>query len=412
MKKQFYIGQVVEPEDLFFRESFIKELWESLENQHVILTAPRRTGKTSVMTHLLQRHEDDWLVLYLNVQATSSPVDFYLLLLDEFNTRDPKSLRRIFEKGASYVKGALQHIDSVEVGSLEVCSLKVGIRDQDKDLEGAWKERLNDLLDRIRDSECRILVILDELPDMLLAMKKDVGLLREFLAWFRIQRTTRKVAQDRIRWLIGGSINLIGTLDSMGMVDLMNDPQVMPLPVFSHEQVVEFVTVMLESRGCAFDEDVPDDLSRKLGRPIPYFLQMATQDLFRKWRSEPDRSVSRNDVADVFRKLIASPEARDKLQHYYSRIDHYYGEAREPAYALLRMLSLSDSSVPRQLLRQKYDEVQHAADIHLKRHEGDRAFNEMMLHLENDFYIVEAGGGNQYVFASGLLKAWWGKYYA
>ena len=59
MAKQFYIGQVVEPEDLFFRQEFIIELWEKLKTQHVILTAPRRTGKTSVMTDLFKNPNDN-----------------------------------------------------------------------------------------------------------------------------------------------------------------------------------------------------------------------------------------------------------------------------------------------------------------------------------------------------------------
>jgi hypothetical protein len=45
MANQFYVGQVVDPEDLFFRDAFISELWNTLQRQHVILTAPRRSGK-------------------------------------------------------------------------------------------------------------------------------------------------------------------------------------------------------------------------------------------------------------------------------------------------------------------------------------------------------------------------------
>ena len=40
-----------------------------------------------------------------------------------------------------------------------------------------------------------------------------------------------------------------------------------------------------------------------------------------------------------------------------------------------------------------------------------RQFNHLMRDLENDFYIVEIDDGS-YDFASGLMKAWWKKYYA
>ncbi len=406
MSAQFYIGQVVEPEDLFFRDQFIDEVWAVLERQHAILTAPRRTGKTSVMTHMLRKPRADWLVLFLNVQDTSHPTDFYLQLLDELNTRNPRTLRKLYRKSGSFIGKALAKIESVEFSSL-----KVAIRESDKELRTQWKERLDDLLVRMRKTECGILVILDELPDMLLAMQDgDHSVLREFLGWFRRQRTSPIPAEDNVRWLIGGSINLLATLDTMGLVDRMNDPATVQLPVFTPEQVAEFVATMLGGQGCPFAPDVPVAVASLLGRPIPLFLQMVTQELYRTWRRE-QREVGAEDVAGVFRTLVASPEARDKLQHYHSRIAHYYGESTEAAYALLGELSLSEDGVARRRLRQKFDELLFAAGTERPAHENSRAFNELMLHLANDFYVAETAD-DRYDFASGMLKAWWRKYYA
>jgi len=406
MEKQFYIGQVVEPEDLFFREEFISELWEKLKRQHVILTAPRRTGKTSVMTDLFKNPQDGWMVLYLNVQDTSTPSDFYLRFLDEFNTHNPDALARIFSQGESLIKTALG-----AVGSVEYATFKVALRDQDEHLAERWRDRLDDLLNKIRKTDLRVLVILDELPDMLIAMKKhDPALLRDFLGWFRDQRQKPTPADDNIRWLIGGSINLMATLDSMGLVDRMNDPEIVPLPIFSKPQVMEFVGTMLHERNCDFEDQIPEDVAEHLGRPVPYFMQVATQDLFRIWR-QTKQPLTSQDVENVFNNMVTSPEARDKLQHYHSRIAHYYDEATAPAYALLDMISLSEVGISRKLLKQKYDELRQTAGEQLPLYDEKRSFNELMLHLENDFYIIETEN-DQYDFAGGVLKAWWRKYYA
>jgi hypothetical protein len=45
----FYTGSVIEAEDLQFRDAFIDHLWESLQPMNVLLKAPRRCGKTSVI---------------------------------------------------------------------------------------------------------------------------------------------------------------------------------------------------------------------------------------------------------------------------------------------------------------------------------------------------------------------------
>ena len=44
-------------------------------------------------------------------------------------------------------------------------------------------------------------------------------------------------------------------------------------------------------------------------------------------------------------------------------------------------------------------------------HERKRHFNQLLRDLENDFYVSEIAD-QQYDFASGVLKAWWKKYYA
>ena len=44
-------------------------------------------------------------------------------------------------------------------------------------------------------------------------------------------------------------------------------------------------------------------------------------------------------------------------------------------------------------------------------HERRQMFNQLLLDLENDFYIVEVEEGI-YDFASGVLKSWWRKYHA
>ena len=49
--------------------------------------------------------------------------------------------------------------------------------------------------------------------------------------------------------------------------------------------------------------------------------------------------------------------------------------------------------------------------VALPAHERRQLFNQLLLDLENDFYIVEVAEGI-HDFASGVLKSWWRNYYA
>jgi hypothetical protein len=53
-----------------FRESFIDTLWESLEKHSILLLAPRRIGKTSVMLDMLDHPRAGWRVLRINTEKT------------------------------------------------------------------------------------------------------------------------------------------------------------------------------------------------------------------------------------------------------------------------------------------------------------------------------------------------------
>jgi predicted lipid carrier protein YhbT len=389
-----------------FRDAFLAELWEALRTRHVLLTAPRRTGKTSVMDHLRDFPKHGFTVIYQNVQDLTHPADFFQTLLDTLQDQHPEYLKQL-AKGWKLLADALSRVSEIEFGEF-----KVGLRNTDPDWKNNWRQHGDKFLGQIRKQKSPVLLIVDELPDMLFNLNKESSaLLREFLAWFRDQRQHPHPGQDYARWLIGGSVNLSGTLDSLGLVDLINDLDDVPLPVLTDAQVIEFVQRMLAGRGVEFDDTVPERLRAHLGRPIPLFMQMATQELYRSWKKAPRKLVSA-DVDQVFAQLVVSTAARDKLQHYYSRIAKYYEEPRRSAaHALLGQISLSPAGLSRAALSQEFERHLSEAGHTVPAHERKRHFNQLLRDLENDFYVSEIAE-NQYDFASGVLKAWWKKYYA
>ena len=267
-------------------------------------------------------------------------------------------------------------------------------------------------LTQARKTRVPIVFIVDELPDMLLNLSREnEDLLRAFLAWFRTQRLNPAPARDSIRWLVGGSVNLAGTLDALDLVDLINDLEDMRLPPLTGNDIKAFVQDMLGGRGVRFESDVAQRLIVRLGRPIPLFMQMATQDLHRLWKKE-QRKIVAADVDTVLDALIVSSGARTRLQHFYSRIRQYYAEPkRSIAHPLLSQISVSESGLGRVTLLQEIDRLLLGLGHELPGYERKQIFNQLLLDLENDFYIIE-GEDKVYDFASGVLKLWWRKYYA
>jgi hypothetical protein len=206
-------------------------------------------------------------------------------------------------------------------------------------------------------------------------------------------------------------VNLASTLDALGCLDTINDFHDEPLPVLTTDEVKQFVREMLGGREVQFSEQIPAKVAAELGRPVPVFLQMVTQDLFRMWKRNGKKLTGR-DVQAAFAELIVSSGARDKLQHFHSRIDRYYQPPKRlAAYSILAKLSLSAEGQPRASLFADFERVLVEQGETSGADERRRLFNQLMRDLENDFYVAETQPG-VFDFASGLLKQWWEKYYA
>ena len=404
---EFYTGAPVDPIDLRFREGFLTELWETLSNKHLVLTAARRTGKTSVMDHMRDHPRNGFTVVSINVQDLTQPADFFLTLLDALHDAHPDFVRDKLSASWKLLTSTFEKVNEVGVGDF-----KLVLRESDPDWRENWRKHGTEFLRQARKASVPILFIVDEFPDMLLNLSRnDKALLREFLAWFRTQRLNPAPTRDSIRWLLGGSVNLSGTLDALGLVDLINDVEDIPLPMLTDHDVEVFVKDMLEGRGVSLEEGVSARLAARLGRPIPLFLQMVTLDLYRLWKKE-QRKIVEADVDTIFDALIISSGARTRLQHFYSRIDKYYSHPKNLiAHALLGQVSISPSGLRRELLLQEAERALIDLGRALPAHRREQIFNQLMLDLENDFYIVEAEAG-VYDFSSGILKSWWRKYYA
>ena len=359
------------------------------------------------MDHLRDHPVNEFQVVSINVQDLTHPADFFQVLLDAFHDAHPDFLRDQLAAGWELVGAAFDRVDSVGAGGF-----KLALRGSDPDWRKNWRRHGDTFLAQARATGVPILFIIDEFPDMLLNLsRKDEGSLREFLAWLRTQRQKPSPSRDTILWLVGGSVNLTGTLDALGMVDLINDLEDVSLPTLTDEDIQTFVADMLSGRSVPFDDDVPQRLVARLGRPIPYFMQIATQNLYRLWKRE-QRRLAPTDVDAVFDEMVVGSAARTQLQHYHSRIRQYYAEpARTIAHALLGQISASEEGLTRTALMQETERALAGLGAGHPEHERRQLFNRLMFDLENDFYVVEVGGG-RYDFANGVLKSWWRKYHA
>ncbi|MEM7595443.1 MAG: hypothetical protein AAF383_28755 [Cyanobacteria bacterium P01_A01_bin.83] len=87
-------GGIVAPDEVIGRDLLIKELWERLKQQSLIISAERRMGKTSVIRKMEAEPAADQLTIYRDLEGIESAVEFVEAVwqeVEEYLSRSQKT---------------------------------------------------------------------------------------------------------------------------------------------------------------------------------------------------------------------------------------------------------------------------------------------------------------------------------
>ncbi len=71
-------GQAVRGSNFFNRPKLQQRLWRKIESgSSLLLAAPRRVGKTSLLLHLLDNPGDKYICAYLITESINSEAEYY-----------------------------------------------------------------------------------------------------------------------------------------------------------------------------------------------------------------------------------------------------------------------------------------------------------------------------------------------
>jgi len=229
------IGGVPRGSDYFGREDLIDRLWSKLARDSVLLVAPRRFGKTGAMCRMLDQPRAPFRPRYMNVEYIMSAADFTVELMATLLT--DRQFARIGHALWDQTKefGAfLRNLPS----SVDVGGLKVELRDK-TDVRQNWMSYGERVMSLLSKGEPRLLLLVDEFAVMINHIRgRSSEEMEQLLRWFRRARTA---PDTQTRFVIGGSINLVSTLDSVSLVDTINDLAVERLKPFEPEVARSFV---------------------------------------------------------------------------------------------------------------------------------------------------------------------------
>ena len=267
-------GPVVRGADFWGRTPEVNELWRQAHRGSVLLTGPRRYGKSSLMYSMLDEPQPGWSVLLTDVEAVASPAEFLTALTADLLTKDP--VRKLFASAKALPKalrGWLAGIvDQVEVGVPHVGEVKIRLRERLTE-STPWAELGEQVLGHLRELREDLLIIVDEFPMMIanfLEANEPLGI--HFLKWFRTCR--QKPGFERLRFLLGGSVNIEPRLERLQIESLLGDLQRFRVSGMPLERAETFVREVLEGEHALFEAGVPGECVRIARSGVHYYLQV------------------------------------------------------------------------------------------------------------------------------------------
>lgn len=397
------VGRPVHGNDFYNRKRELKAIRAHLDVDHMLLLAPRRVGKTSLMWKLaeqIQEEEDFVSVFFTAGGEGDTEVDFVDRLFRTIGEHpEGKRVLKKLQKGP--LGGLFAKLGSLRTFSVAgLLEVELGER-----AEASWKTLGEELVTALASTGKRWLVQVDELPLFVLNLvHQDEGgtKVRAFLDWFRSLRQQSPLLSENVRWLLAGSIGLDTVTERLNLGSTINDLRIQSLGPFSPETADGF----LETMGVYYDlpltSPVRQYIMERIGWLIPYHLQVVFS-VLREVCSDGDRPPDHEAVDRVFEVLVG-PGKGAYFDPWDQRLVEELGRphatwARVLLTACCRDPGGATRAVMDQVLSTEVPEAGHRAE----------QLRWLIKVLVNDGYLVM--DGDRCCFRSHLLRAYWTEKY-
>lgn len=386
-------GQVAYGKNYFPREKDEKRIWRRLNHgSHLLLLAPRRVGKTSLLRNLELAPNDSYVFLYNIVQSCSTVHEYYERIIEnlfksEFTNRLNKFTNWGKEALADF-RGSVKGINFSEAG--------IEFESQERTLT---HKDLKTLLDKIQIKE-KLIIVIDEFPDVLEKIHRDQG----HAAAELFLSGCRELCQDpeldqKIQFIFTGSIGLDSLVNKLNLSDLINFLINVTVDPLTEEKAIEFIDFVSNKSGeeITFSDDVKTYILNKVSWYMPYYIEILLLSIEDYCCENEIIEPSTSDIDKAYEQLF-SQNYLTSFNHWAERLERLEKTEITFAHEVLNYIAANETISPQVIHNIK--EKPQVTTVNSK------YVIECLIH---DGYIFETKD-KEFQFTSPMLKEWWGRY--
>jgi uncharacterized protein len=380
------IGTAAEGSKYFQRKRVESLILRALRKGNFVhFTAPRRTGKTSILKELANETYHDLICFYEDIESDKTSSDLYKRLI--------KLIEKSINKSTTWRKKIWTTITSKKIKGINILDGSIDL--DDNKIE--YKQIFLDLVSAIGESEVKIVLFLDEFPDVINNILENEGTetALNVLHTLRSLRQTSDFSQS-FGLVFSGSVGLTHIVRKIGRSKLLNDLKVIELDPLTPEETDSFISFLTEGATMYVPMETRSHIQIKLRQLIPYYIQLIIEK-GDEWTE--DNNTDTLTVADVdlmYQKLITE---NDKFIDWVDRIKKYFSDQSKFLLKVLTTIAHKEEMV--------MQEVLNIANQH-KIEDFEEMIHQILI---ADGYLTKNEGG-KLIFASPLLRDWWKYHYS
>ena len=375
------VGPPVTGDDFYGRTEELSRAIKYLDTNHsLVLSAPRRIGKTSFAKRLLEEKQSKgWKCVYIDLEGVRTQDEFLQILINKFE------ISGIWTEAIGVAGGIVNRIFE---GVKGIGPVKFDFSHPEK------SENLYTTLSEVIDHTKDTLIVIDELTLFLSTMDRNPGTLQVagfFLNWFR---SLRQVSGSKIRWIFCGSIGLHNFTRIRNLSMTINDLVTFDFDALSEQEARGLVKALADSEDIAVSDKTIEAFLEKLEWHIPYFIQLIFTNI------KNNLGVNKTITSEMIDASIEGLAHTEELSTWSERLSEY-NEHEEGARLILKRLSQSGEGLSKSQLKAII--AQYSGDNPIK---ADDKLSSILNLLEHDGYIIRNKNGVRR-FRSPLLRKWW-----
>lgn len=373
-------GQVARKENFWDRKKELEDIWYKIESgSHILLVAPRRVGKTSIMYNILDNPKEDYIVLYIDTESANGENEFWKKLF--FRLMEEEFVNTLQNKAKNF----FNELKTIKISELTLKGVKFG-DGKEMDYASAFKKIIKTL-----DTDKKLIIMMDEFALTI----ENIIKYEEIKNAQSLLKTHRELRQDstllnKVTFIYAGSIGLesvASKIDSIGLINDLSSIKVLPL---QFDDAKEFAKTLATSNTIEIPENVIEYLLQKIEWLIPFYIQLIMDEL------RKEKVVITNEkIDDAFDAIL---DNRNHFEHWHSRLKSLADDEYQFSKEILNIIS-------EKMIMSSLEIINISAKYSLQENDA----KEILHSLIYDGYINNNDNPKEYRFNSPILRMWWYK---